>query len=97
MADYKLSNSAEKAVAYIYEYSILTFGLEQAREYVQGLHECFVTLANNPKLGRNVAELKRGYRRHLYERHAIYYTITKTGIFITRILGPGQDPAIHLL
>ncbi len=97
MADYQLTNSAERAIDTIYEYSILTFGLEQAKAYVQGLHACFSTLADSPGLGRDVSEMKAGYRRHVYERHAVYYNITKTGILITRILGPGQDPAKHLL
>ena len=93
MAGCQLTNSAENAIDKIYEYSILTFGLEQARAYVKGLHKCFSTLADNPRLGRDVSEMKIGYRRHQYERHSMYYKITKTGILVTRILGPGQDPA----
>ena len=93
MAGYQLTNSAENAIDKIYEYSILTFGLEQARAYVQGLHQCCSTLADNPRLGRDVSEMKTGYRRHQYERHSMYYKMTKTGILVTRILGPGQDPA----
>jgi len=93
MADYQLTNSAEAAIDDIYEYSILTCGLKQASEYVQGLHQCFSILADNPRLGRDVSHLKADYRRHQYEQHAVYYKITKTGVLITRILGPGQDPA----
>ena len=96
MADYQLTNNAEHAIDDIYEYSILTFALKQARAYVQGLHTCFSTLADNPRLGRDVSVMKTGYRRHQYERHGVYYKITKRGILITRILGPGQDPAKHL-
>lgn len=57
------------------------------------LHQCFSILADNPRLGRDVSHLKADYRRHQYEQHAVYYQITKTGVLITRILGPGQDPA----
>ena len=96
MAGYQLTNSAENAIDKIYEYSILTFGLEQARAYVKGFHKCFSTLADNPRLGRDVSEMKTGYRRHQYELHSMYYKITKTGILVTRILGPGQDPAKNL-
>ena len=36
MADYQLTNSSKASIDDIYEYSILTFGLKQASEYVLG-------------------------------------------------------------
>ena len=39
MAYYKLSNEADAEIDKLYEYSILNFGLETAREYVSGLYE----------------------------------------------------------
>jgi plasmid stabilization system protein ParE len=35
-------------MVYIYEYTILNFGLEQARGYLLGLQEHFEALADNP-------------------------------------------------
>ena len=37
MADYKLSAKADADLAGIFEYTILNFGLEQARTYLPGL------------------------------------------------------------
>lgn len=47
-------------------------------------------------MGRDYSHVKEGYRRHEHERHSLYYKRTKTGVLITRILGPGQDPIRNL-
>lgn len=47
-------------------------------------------------MGRDYSHVKEEYRRHENERHSIYYKRTKTGVLITRILGPGQDPIRNL-
>ena len=92
MADYQLTKEAPHALEGIYEYSILNFGMSQARSYVEGLHACFEILADNPRMGRNYSHVKKDYRRHEYESHSVYYKITKTGVLITRVLGASQDP-----
>ena len=48
MAVYSLSTKAADDIYGIYEYTILNFGLEQARDYLLGLHERFQTLASPP-------------------------------------------------
>jgi len=97
MADYQLTKKAQRELDGIYEYSILNFGLRKARTYVQGLHTCFVTLSDNPRMGRDYSHLKENYRRYEYERHSVYYKITKGGVLISRILGPGQDPIKNIV
>lgn len=51
MAIYSLTAKAAEDLERIYEYSVLTFGLVQARSYLNGLHQLFQTLADNPMLG----------------------------------------------
>jgi len=92
MADYELTKLAQKELDGIYEYSILNFGMAKARSYVQGLHACFKTLADNPRMGRDYFHVKNDYRRHEYESHTVYYKITKAGVLVTRVLGSAQDP-----
>ena len=48
MVAYSLSPKAATDLDGIYEYTIVTFGLTQARNYLAGLHECFQVLADNP-------------------------------------------------
>ena len=63
MAGYSLSPKAAADLDEIYEYTILNFGLEQAQEYLLGLHERFQTLAQNPMHGRNADQLAPELRR----------------------------------
>lgn len=52
MAAYSLSEKAVSDLDRIYEYTILNFGLEQARAYLLGLHERFQILADRETDGR---------------------------------------------
>ena len=47
MGKYQLTNEAEDEIEEIYEYSILSFGLSTARDYVSGLHKKFEILVDN--------------------------------------------------
>ena len=51
MADHRLSARAESDLAGIADYTIKTFGIEQARRYRGDLEACFRTLAENPRWG----------------------------------------------
>src|SRR5438552_11419886 len=73
MASYQLTEDAEADVDGIYEYSILHFGLQQARDYVNSLQGCFGNLADNPGLGRDYSHVKANARRFEYQSHSVYY------------------------
>ncbi len=77
MAVYKLSAKADADLAGIYEYTILNFGLVQAREYFLGLHEHFATLAENPMQGRVAQEFAPTLRRFEYQSHIVFYVLKK--------------------
>jgi toxin ParE1/3/4 len=96
MEKYQLTNKAENEIEGIYEYSILNFGLNIAQEYVSGLHECFVTLADNQSWGNDYEFIKPGLLRYECRSHSVYYQNTEYGILVVRILGNKQDPARHL-
>ena len=49
MAGYKLSGKASADVDDIYEYTIVNFGIEQARAYLHGLGDRFKTLAEDQR------------------------------------------------
>lgn len=91
MAGYSLSSRAARDIDEIYEYSILTFGLDQARRYVQGLDDQLGELATHPQRGRRVDELSLGLRRWRYRAHIIFYESSSTGIFVVRVLHTSMD------
>ena len=95
MAAYSLSGKAASDLDGIYEYTILNFGLEQARAYLLGLHERFQILADNPGVGRSAAQLAPELRRHEYQSHIIFYTPKEKGVLIMRVLHTRMDAKRH--
>lgn len=96
MAHYRLTNRADEEIDYIYEYSILNFGLKTAVEYVSGFDKYFRMLADNPTWGSDYSFVKPGLYRYEYRSHAIYYMTIDGGIKIICVLGNRQDPARHI-
>jgi len=91
MAAYSLSEKAVSDLDGIYEYTILNFGLEQARTYLLGLHERFQVLADNPGVGRSAAQIAPELRRHEYQSHVIFYVTKEKGVLIVRVLHASMD------
>jgi len=96
MADYVLSNKADADLDDIYVYSYRTFGEAKADAYLQSLSDCLRSLADNPGLGRQVAEIEPGLFRHRHARHTVYYLTEDAGIFIVRVLHEAMDAPRHI-
>ncbi len=91
MPRYKLNEKADEDLERLYEYGILSFGLDQADSYYDGLIDRFSELAENPKRWQAVDQIRKGYRRSVYGVHSIYYRIAGDTVEIMRILGR-EDP-----
>lgn len=97
MSVYKLSAAADADIDSIYEYSILEFGLNVARNYLSDLFTRFELLAEYPDWGSDYGHIVPGLRRYEHTSHSIYYTLLDTGgILVIRVLGARQDPVRHL-
>ena len=95
MAAYKLNEEADEDLDRLYEYGVLSFGLDRADVYYDGLIERFCELADNPHLWQAVDYIRIGYRRSVFASHSIYYRIDGDNVEIMRILGK-QDPKKEL-
>jgi len=96
VADYRLSNLAESDLAGIADYTIEAFGLERARDYRDGLGDCFQRLADNPNLGRNADEFLPELKRYSHRSHEVFYLVLQPGVFIVRVLHGRMDIERHL-
>jgi len=96
MAEYRLTSRAGADLAGIADYTIETFGVEQARRYRDELEACFESLAGNPRLGRDASQLVPGLRRFEHRSHTIFYAEEEQGVLIIRILHVGMDALRHL-
>lgn len=95
MARYLLSERARSDLYRLYEYGVITFGLQQADNYFDGIISRFQEIADKPQLYPKVDHIRKGYRRSVFGVHSIYYIAQVDEIFITRILGR-EDPGNQL-
>ena len=95
MACYRLSEKARADLYRLYEYGVLTFGLQQADNYFDGIISRIQELADNPQHYPKVDHIRRDYRRSVFGVHSIYYIVLKDEILIVRILGR-EDPGKQL-
>ena len=96
MPRYKLSSRAESDLSEIADYTIESFGIEQARRYMDGLEACFQTLADKPLDGRGTDELAPKLRRFRHQSHMVFYIPDEEGVFIVRVLHQSMDFQRHL-
>ena len=94
MPKYELTEAADADLSDIYAY--IEFGERQADAYFESLEDCFTRIADNPRLGRDIAFLRKGYRLFVHKRHSIYYKPVSSGILVVRVLGPGMIAEAHL-
>lgn len=87
MAVYDLSEEALRDLDRLYEYGVLTFGLQQADDYYDGLIQRFQKIATTPLLYPAVDHIRDGYRLAVFKAHSIYYRVTDRGVYIVRLLG----------
>ena len=93
MAIYK---GAKNDLAGIYKFGIEIFGHVKAQLYLMQLHQHFLTMAENPSIGRDASEFSTGLRRSVYESHTISYQPMDKGVFIVRVMGQSMDYRKHL-
>jgi toxin ParE1/3/4 len=94
---YRFSALARLDLIEIGDYTLDTWGEEQALSYLDGLDECFERLASLPEMGRPCDRIRPGYRRIEYQKHVIFYRIDSEGLFISRILHQRMLPTGRLL
>jgi len=91
MLDLKLSPKAIIDLEYIYEYTLSTWGFNQAEKYQDELYACMINISENPMLG-SIYYFKSGnYRKMNINRHVIFYRQTKRDCLVVRILHERMD------
>ncbi|CAA6813171.1 MAG: Unknown protein [uncultured Thiotrichaceae bacterium] len=68
-----LSQEADYDLDRLYTDGFIRWGEVQADTYYEGLLSHFDDLCINPYLYRAVDEIREGYRRSVYGKHAIFY------------------------
>lgn len=96
MTDYVFSQRAVDDLSAIADYGYANFGVEQCREYGQGLEKCLAQLSSSPLLGVGAERLATGLRRYKFGSHWIFYLERTGGIRVVRVLHESMNFVRHL-
>jgi len=96
VAEYRLRPKARSDIDAIWDYTVQTWGVQQARHYVNGLRDICTELAGNPELGKCRDELYKGLRVYPSGKHLVFYLVEETGIDVVRILHGSMDVQRYL-
>ena len=97
MANYRFSRRAEADLLNIGNYTVRTWGDDQAVRYLRELEICCAALANNSGLGRLCEDIRPGLRRFEHGKHVVFYRQVRDGIVVSRILHQRMLPGRHLI
>lgn len=95
MPTYKFAESAEADLDEIINYTLQTWGQQQALTYIDGLEALAASLAELPKTGKKCDELASGLLVFPYREHLIYYFEQPHGITIARVLHRRMGASRH--
>ena len=87
MATYRLSHRADDDIDAIFTFGSERFGIDQATEYLLGLHDHFELLADNPDVWPHITLQKQSFQRSVYRSHTIYHQNNSDNLLIIRVLG----------
>lgn len=96
MNHYILSRKTQEDIDEIYDFGSRKFGDNQALDYLIELRSYFQLLLNNPDIGKQRNEIRKGLYSFPYASHIIFYRIFKNHIRIVRVL-PGSRDLINFL
>jgi toxin ParE1/3/4 len=97
LAHCRFSRRAEDDLLGIADYTLRTWGEDQAIRYITGLEEFCQMLVSNPALGRSCDDIRLGLRRMESSQHVVFYREETEGILIARILHQDMLPERHAM
>ena len=95
MSKFHFSVRAHGDLLEIAEYTLSTWGAEQALLYMDELEACCERLGDHPGMGRACEEIRPGLRRMEHGGHVIFYRSEAGGILVSRILHQRMIPGKH--
>ena len=90
---YILSVPADRDLDKIIEYTIETFGVDQAIKYAQELHSVFERLTRQELIGVERNEIETDQRSIVHKKHIVFYRIDSIEkvLHIDRIIHGSRD------
>ena len=82
----RITKVADQDLDDLYTEGFTTWGEAQADRYYDGLLERLNRICEHPKMYPAVDDIRAGYRRSVYEKHAIYYVIDGDAVEIRAVV-----------
>ena len=86
-----LSPAAQADLADIWDYTLETWGCEQAVRYIRGIENTCAALGSGAHPSQSAEHIRTGYRKTIFSRHMLYFRIAGDRIEIIRILHQSMD------
>ena len=96
MNSVRLTPLAKADLNDIWEYSAKQWNIDQAEAYMRALDATFHLLVLNPRLGRNIDDIRKGYFKFSTASHILIYRVHKAQVEIVRILHKSSDVETQL-
>ncbi len=88
--------SAELDLASIVRFTRTTWGVDQARSYLEGLKRLTARLGAQPEMGTSCADLTPGLRAFPYQSHVLYYLVESDRLVVVRVLHKRMNPSLYV-
>lgn len=96
MTRFVLSPRAQADIDKIWDYTAERWDSEQADRYVHSLREAVETVAADPRRGRSLEGVRKGYFKFAAASHFLVYRVASSHVEIVRVLHQRMDLARHL-
>lgn len=97
MSGFVVSPKAQADLDQIWDYTVKTWGADQAQNYIGIIRDVVNGLANGTKTSQTIDSIRPGYRKALAGSHLLFFKIDDAGtINIVRILHSRMDTERHL-
>lgn len=92
MTSYVLSPRARGDLDSIWDYTVETWGSNQAERYLRAFEEACDALALGRKRGRSAEDIRSGYMKLAVGSHLVFYRTLPNGVIdVVRILHQSMD------
>lgn len=96
MNSVRLTPQAKADLDDIWNYTAKQWNTKQAEAYMRALDSTFHLLVLNPRLGRNIDDIRKGYFKFPTASHILIYRMNKEQVEIVRILHKSSDVEARL-
>ena len=93
---FHLTRKAYEDLKGIAIYTQKNWGKNQCVIYLKMMDNAFNELSNNPRIGKKIDDIRKGYYKYVIGKHLIFYRmVSKNDIEIVRILYQRMDIESH--